>query len=130
MAADEEDIRCKDNAVCRNVDQRVAASVRRAYFDEMHLLIAHVEHHFACEGLFRRNQSGIFKIERREGSFEEFTDLTHCRGLFHEKGKLLWRQFKHLLCRALRGDDLRIGDELVAIAMIAIGMGVHHHIDV
>ena len=111
--------------------QRITKGVRRANLDEMDRLIPHLQRHFTLEGFAGWRQRDMFEVERAEGVDCERASLPHRRSLLEEHSKLRRLQaFDHFVCSLLRSDNLRIGYQLIAIAMIPVGVCVDHHVNV
>src|SRR5256885_840878 len=80
---------------------------------------------------FARLVIDVFEVERAEGVDCERASLPHRRSLLEEHSKLRRLQaFDHFVCSLLRSDNLRIGYQLIAIAMIPVGVCVDHHVNV
>ena len=60
---------------------------------------------------------------------EELTELPHGGSLLDEGCHRRGRQLGHLRGGALGGHDQRVTHQLVAIAMVAVGVGVHERVD-
>ena len=74
-----------------------------------------------------RRQVDAVEVERAEERSEQLTDLAGCPV---QRGEHRRRHLGHLVRGGGRGDDLGTDDaDLVAVAVIAVGMGVHQRAD-
>jgi hypothetical protein len=124
-AVDEQDVPGEHDPRVRHVHQHVTGGVRRTDLDQLHLAAADIDRQPARERSSGRDNSNVVEPERREYS---------CR--VRSRPPAQSRQGGNLLHRVLGdqpgggtgGDDLDTGrcDQLVAEAMVAVGVGVHH----
>src|SRR5262249_55882431 len=66
VAAGEDYVTGKDDAVGWEVDQRVATRVRRADLDQPHLAAADLQHMLALEGAGRQRQGNVTELKGAE----------------------------------------------------------------
>jgi hypothetical protein len=112
------------------VDQHVAAGVGRTHLDQLDGLVANPDGHLALENPCRRRVPDPLELEGPEALPEELTERALVTGhRLHQGRHRLRRQLFHLLGRGHRGDDLGPLDELVAVTVIAVGVGVDEGAD-
>src|SRR5579883_3226598 len=126
MAVDEQDVAGEDHAVFRNVDQDVAAGVRRAYFDDAYSLVADLALQLTLEGKRRHRDIDTVEIEWFQDAREKFAGLAELGRVALERvAQLQPAAVGDQFCSAgLRSDDLGAGDKLITEAMVAVGMRV------
>ena len=121
LAADEQDVAREHGAGVRDDGDQVALGVRRADLDQLDLPPADLQPEPAVERAGRRRQLDAVEVELAEEAAEQVTDLAGrvVQGAEHRR-----RYVVHLLGGGRGGDDLGVGDQLVAVAVVAVGVGV------
>ncbi len=129
-AADEQDVTGVDRGAVGNVDDRVAGGVGRADLDQLDAAAAHVEIETALEHSRRWHEFDALEAELAEERPEQVADLA---GRLIQRSQHRRGNVGHLLGRRDGGDDLHPGptprDLTVAVAVVTVGMGVHHGVD-
>ena len=125
-AVDEQDVTGEDGPGVRHVHEQVALGVGRPDLDQLDLAAGHVEGQTALERPRRRGRFDALEVEVAEEAAEQVTDLA---GRARQPGEQGRRHLGHLLGRGLGGDDLGPGDELVAVAVVTVGVGVDDGFD-
>jgi hypothetical protein len=102
---------------------RVTLGVRWTDLDQLHDATSDVEVKSAVERARRHGEFDPGEVEVAEERPEQVPHVALGR---IQSGHHRGRHLAHLVCSRTRGHDLSIPDQLVAIAVVAIGMGVHH----
>src|SRR5947209_20016891 len=103
------------------MDEDVALGVGGADLYEFDRPAADLHVEPAIERARRKRQRDALEPERSEDPAEEVAGLA---GRVRETGQQTRRYMRHLLGRRRRRDDLRPAAQFVAVAMLAVGMGV------
>ena len=101
--------------------QRVAPSVRRTHLDELDQTTAHLHLEATLERATGHAHLDTVELERAEEVAEQRADVTLGPVERGQHGR--WH-LGHLVRRGRRGDDLGPVDQLVAIAVVAVGVRV------
>jgi glycosyltransferase involved in cell wall biosynthesis/GT2 family glycosyltransferase len=125
----EEDVAGEHHPLGGQEGQRVATGVRRADLDQAHLALADLEAQLAAERLRGQHRLDAREVEGSEAAQEELAQRAHVRRLLDERRHRRRRQLGHLGGRPLGGDDPRARDELIAVTVIAVGVGVQQRVD-
>ena len=82
------------------------------------------------ESAGRQRLLDVLEVEVAEAVLEELADLAHLGRAAHHLGEPLGGVVGEFVRRGQRRDDLRVGDEFVAVAVVAVGVGVDERPDV
>ena len=127
MALDKENIAGEDGAVRGHVNDHVPLGMGGPHLLQMHRLASHGEGAFPLEGFRGQALLYAFEIEGPKAVKEkvpEVPELPRPGGLGHggHGGRIL---VGHFFGAGLRGNDGGLRQAAVAIAVIAVGVGVH-----
>ena len=103
-------------------DDHVPSRVRRPDLDQLDLTPSDIERQAAVERPRRRRRLDAIEVERAEEAAEQVTDLTRRGG---QPAQQCRRNLLHLGGGRGGRHDLGVGDELVAVAVVPVGVGVH-----
>ena len=110
------------------VDEHVAPGVRRPHLDELHPLTGGFQLHPAGERRGGQGRRDALEVEGTEAFPYVGAQLGPEVGRLHG-GQHLGRHVAHLLGRRLGGDDVGPFHQLVAVAVVAVGVGVDQRAD-
>ena len=122
-ASDEQDVAGVDRLRVGDVGERVAGGVGRADLDQLDDTAADLELEPAVERAGRQRELDAVELEVAEEAAEEVADLAR---RMVQRRQHRRRHLGHLVGGGARGHDLGAVHELVAVAVVAVGMGVHH----
>ena len=120
-ATDEQDVTGVHGLGIGNIGNDIACGVRWANLDEFDHSATNLDVEPTFEGTRRQGVLNSFEVEFSEEATKQFANFA---GRFVERGQHRRRHFGHLMCGSLAGDDLGTLHQLVAIAMIAVGVRV------
>ena len=92
-------------------------------------LVSDTRPEFPLEGHGRKGLFDSFEVKGAEGFEEEPARFTHVRRLTHERGVLGRTLGGHLLGCGPGSDDLRFCHQLVAVAVVGVGVGVDQRVE-
>ena len=97
--------------------------------EQPHGAVADAQVELAVEGGGGRHRLDAVEGERAEDVAEEGAGVAEPVGRPHQPGEHGRRHLVHLAGAGRRRDDVGAGDELVAVAVVAVGVGVHDGAD-
>ena len=122
-AADEQDVAGEDRPGVGHVGEHVAAGVGRADLDQLDRATADVEVEAAVEGARRAGVSSMpSKSNSPKNAAEQVADLA--RGALSRPASSAGGTSLISCAAAAGGDDLGAVEQLVAVAVVAVGVGV------
>ena len=124
--ADEQNVAGEHGGCVGHVGDGVASGVGRADLDQLDETTTHLDVETVVESARRRCEFDAGEVERSEERPEQFTHFPGCivERRHHGCGYLV-----HLCRCCARSDDLGLGDELVAVAVVAVGVCVEQCAD-
>ena len=129
-AVDEQQVAGEHRATARYVDDRVAAGMRRPELDQRDVAVADLQVEPTLERLRRQAHRDALVVERPERVLDEVAHIVGHPGRGLQRVEHLRRQRLHLLGGSARRVDLGRGrQQLVAEAMVGVGVRVHRGVD-
>ncbi len=130
MAIDEQDIAGKHGLVAGHVYQGVTLGVGGPDLVQLDGLVAHLAGRSAAEGFCRAVVFDPFEIEDIEQLLEKSAGFAHGARVAHDFCECGRRQFGHLFGAGCGRDNGRAFDQLIAVGVIAVGVGVDQGADI
>ena len=112
------------------MDQYISGGMRRADFDQVDLFVADLHAILAAERLGWVFLSNIGKVKATEYVEQILPGWSKFFGLGHDRRKGRGRKLCHFGGTGFGSDDFGMPAQAIAVAMIAIGMGVDNGADI
>jgi len=119
----------EDHALLRQPHDHVALGVRWAHLEQHDLLGPDAQAQLAVEGLGGRRVRDASEVERREHLGQKAPAWSERRRILHRARHRLGRELVHLSGACPRRDDARAREERIAVAVVAVGVGVDQRPD-
>ena len=129
VSFDEQDVAGVDQLVSRYVGEDVALRVAGSDLLQDDRLVPHAQFVLVVKSRGGQRESDALEVECAETMEQELASIAHVRRLAHDGRQPIRGLGGEFPGGGIRGDDLRLRHELVAVAVIGVGMGVHQFVE-